>query len=201
MIARMRFTLSSLVACSLLSVGCYTSHGLGSGEGGPVRLDGAMPRSDGGPVRDGGIVRLDAAPPIRRDGGPPRTDSGPPIASCESEVIGPYEGAPCRPETRDCLSECADDACARECYDADRDCSLCINHSLVHCANEEGCADAWHVYACCAEDVDACAGLRGIERLACGESCPSELDAYGVCLSGEPSDRCGMQVFEACGLF
>ena len=174
-------TTMGLAACalSMIASGCYLSRTVGDGcEGGITLIDSGVP-SDAAPTSDRGRP-LDA--PIRRDAG------------C-GELVAPWDGDRCRPDTLDCLMSCADGECTDECLRSDPTCLECVQTTYVACANELGCQGPWDRVACCARE-ECPDGVSALECVTRG-ACAPEITTWSEC-SERFAERCNDRLGEQC---
>ncbi len=153
----------------LLATGCYTSFEIDPDDAPVVPLDaGVTPVVDAGPI-------------VPTDAGPPPVD-----ASVCGMIVPPYDGPSCRPETTECLASCEDPDCQSVCFDADPGCGRCLNLSLIHCANREGCQPGWDAVSCCAQEGSPTCreGIARGEIEVCLMECAGPFEAWGVCFEG-----------------
>lgn len=169
----------------LLATGCYTSF--------EIETDADTP-----------VVPLDAGvTPVVDSGDTPvePVDSGiddPDPALCGT-MVPPYDGPGCRDDTLDCLMSCDTDDCQSRCFDADPDCGSCLNLSIVHCGNREGCQPAWDEITCCADEASpACrAGIVSGDFEACVMECLEPFDLWGSCFE-RVGAACTMEAVGGC---
>ncbi len=174
---------ATFVLCALLP-GCYESFTVPEGRDGATPVDGASPIADAS-------VPPTPSPPVdaaRR-------------GVCDlGELVPPYDGPGCAPDTLACLEGCMSEPtappdCSDGCVAADPECILCFNQSIVSCSNRIACQGEWNAFACCAE-LQCPAIDGGIDRLACAGTgaCTAELDAYTTCADGGGFEACSAEI-------